>query len=176
MFCGTAGALLPFKEEFAVTRGEAGFGIDVEFGDGSVDPIGRTFQFDVVADRRLVYDEVSVRGFVGPLGTEFFVDEGWSVAELPEDFGEGFAIGNSGFGFDADFVAGFAGGLIGHAFVSHGADAAVLADAENLSGGAQIVVGSVEESVVLEGAGSLKLETELGKARLEGCGIGEGKL
>lgn len=175
MFCGTACALLPFEEEFAVTRGEAGFGIDVEFGDRSVDPIGRTLQFDVVADRRLVDDEVSVLGFVGPLGTEFFVDKGWSVAELPEDFGEGFAISNGGFGFNADFVASVAGRVIGHSFVSDGADAAVLANAENLSGGAQIVVGGVEESVVLEGAGSLKLEAELRKARLKGCGIGEGK-
>ena len=35
--------------------------------------------------------------------------------------------------------------------------------------------GSVEESVVLEGAGSVEVEAELGKAGLKGCGIGEGE-
>ena len=53
-----AGALLPAKEEAAVAVGETGGGIDVEPGQGVVNPCGRAFQLGVVADGRLVKDEV----------------------------------------------------------------------------------------------------------------------
>src|ERR1035437_10223515 len=41
---GAAGALLPVEEEGAVAVGEAGGGIDVELGQGAVDPCGGALQ------------------------------------------------------------------------------------------------------------------------------------
>ncbi len=58
VFGGAAGALLPVEEELAVAVGEAGGGVDVEVGEGAVDPVGGAFEFGVVADGGLVEDEV----------------------------------------------------------------------------------------------------------------------
>ncbi len=48
---GWAGsALLPVEEELAVAVGEAGGGIDVEIGQGVVDPFGGAFELGPGAD------------------------------------------------------------------------------------------------------------------------------
>ena len=111
VFGGAAGALLPVEKELAVAVGEAGGGVDVEFGEGAVDPVGGAFEFGVGADGGFVDDEVCGGVGVGtdglgPLGAVFLVDEDGDVAELLEDFGEGVAFGDGGFGLDADLVAG----------------------------------------------------------------------
>ncbi len=81
VFGGAAGALLPVEEELAVAVGEAGGGVDVEFGQGAVDPVGGAFELGVVADGGLVDDEVGDgvgvgADGVGPLGAVLLVDEG----------------------------------------------------------------------------------------------------
>jgi hypothetical protein len=55
---GATGALLPIEKELAVAVGEAGRGVYVECGQGSIDPVGRAFEFGVVADGGFVDDEV----------------------------------------------------------------------------------------------------------------------
>ena len=65
IFGGAAGALLPGEEEGAVAVCEAGGGIDAELGQGAVDPCGGAFQLGVVADGRLVEDEVATDGEFG---------------------------------------------------------------------------------------------------------------
>ncbi len=166
VFGGAAGALLPVEEEFAVAVGEAGGVVDLEFGEGPVDPFGRAFELGVVADGGFIDDQVNggVRGGigVGPLGAVFLVDEGGDVAELLEDGGEGGAIGDGGFSLDADLVASEVVGLVGQAFVGEGPEVAVLAEAENLTLGAEFARGSVVENVAFEGAGRVETEAELG--------------
>ena len=159
MFGSTSGALFPVQEEFAVTVGEAGRRIDIEFGDRPVNPIRRAFELDVVPDWSFVHDQVSgsLSG-MGPFGAEFFVNEDGGIAELIEDFGERVAVGYGGFGLDADLIARVAGALIGQAFVGECTDVAVLANAEELTLGAEIAVWSVEESVVFKGPSGLKME------------------
>jgi hypothetical protein len=121
---GAASALLPVEEEGAVAVGEAGGGIDVELGQGVIDPCGGALQLGVVANGRLVEDEVTTDGEfvgkrwvgeeravdsgrgVGPLGAELFVAEDGFVSELMEDGGERGAVGEEGLGLDADFIAG----------------------------------------------------------------------
>ena len=55
---GTAGALFPIEEEFAVAVGEAGGRVYVECGEGLVDPGGGSFEFGVGADGSFVDDEM----------------------------------------------------------------------------------------------------------------------
>src|SRR5437762_1361412 len=124
VFGRAAGALFPVEKELAVAVGEAGSGVYVEFGQSAVDPVGGAFEFDVVADGGFVDEEMAGGVGVGtdgvrPLGAVFLVEEDGDVADLPEDFGEGFAFGDDGFGFDADLVArGVDGGLlVGEALV-----------------------------------------------------------
>ena len=174
-----AGALLPVEEELAVAVGQAGGMIDIEVGQGAIDPVGRPFEFGVVADGGLVDDEMSYRiggGIdVGPLGPEFFVDKGREVTELFEDGGEGGPVFDRGFGFDADFVARDVGRLVDWALVSDGPDGAVVAEAEKFSFGPEVAGGGVVEGVVLEGAGSVEVKAKLGKAELKGGWIGDGE-
>src|ERR1700758_3524503 len=93
VFGGAAGALFPVEKELAVAVGEADGVVDVELGEGAVDPVGWAFEFGVGADGGFVDDEVGrgVGGGVedGPLGAVLLVDEGGGVAELSEDLGEG---------------------------------------------------------------------------------------
>jgi hypothetical protein len=145
VFGRAAGALFPIQKELAVAVGEAGGGIYVEFGQSAVDPAGGAFEFDVVADGGFVDEEVPGGVRVGtdgvrPLGAVFFVDEDGQIANLPEDFGERFAFGDDGFGFDADLVARSVDGglLVGQALVGDGAEAAVLADAEDFAARAEV--------------------------------------
>jgi len=140
VFGRAAGALFPIEEELAVAVGEEGGGIDVELGESAIDPVGGAFEFDVVADGGFVDEEVRSSIGVGadgmrPLGAVFFVDEDGVVAKLLEDLGERFSFGDDGLGFDADLVAGGVDRdlLFRLAFVSDGAEGAVLANAEDLA-------------------------------------------
>jgi hypothetical protein len=176
-------ALFPVEEELAVAVSEAGGVVNVERGQSLINPLGGALEFGVVADRGLIDDEMrgGLRvgaGGVGPLGAVLLVDEGRSVAELKKDLGQRRAFGYGGFGLDADLVASGVDGvlLVGLAFVGDGAEAAVLADAEDLAEGAEVAVGSVVEGVVLEGAGSVEMEAEGGKAGLEIDDVGYGDL
>ena len=56
-----------------------------------------------------------------------------------------------------------------------GPEIAVLADAEDLTLGAEFARGSVVEDVAFEGAGRIEVEAELGQARLEGLWIRDGE-
>jgi len=159
------GTLLPVKEQLSVAVGEAGGWVDVECGEGLVDPGGGAFELSIGADWRFVDDEMSegvgVRAcWIRPLGAVFLVGESGSVAELLEYLGHGFAFGDDGFGFNADLVASGVDGvlLVGKALVRDGAEIAVLAQAEDLFASAEVAIGSVVEGVVLEGAGSDKVE------------------
>lgn len=113
--------MLPIEEELAVAVGETGGGVDVELGEGAVDPVGGAFELGPVADRGLIDDEVGkgrvlrVDG-VGPLGAVLLVDEGGVVAELLENVGEGRALCEYGLGLDADFVASGVYGIFGAGF------------------------------------------------------------
>ncbi len=59
IFGGAAGALLPVEEESAVAVGDAGGGVDVEFGEGAVDPVGGAFELGPGADGGFVDEEVA---------------------------------------------------------------------------------------------------------------------
>ena len=140
VFGRAAGALLPVEEEAAVAFGEAGAGVDVELGEGLVDPCGGAFELGPVTDGGFVDDEVAEAGVVGcdgvrPLGAVLFIDEGRGVAELVEDLRESGAFCDDGFGLDADLVACGIGGVVGTglALVGDGAELAVLPDAEELA-------------------------------------------
>ena len=77
-------------------------------------------------------------------------------AEGEKDLGEGRAVGDLGFGFDAVLVSVFAGAQVGEALVGEEAAAGIGADAEDFSAGAHLAVRGVVEDVGLEGAGGLK--------------------
>src|SRR5665213_538880 len=153
VFGRASGALLPVQKKRTVAVSDAGCGVDPKLGDGPVDPVGRPFELDVVADGRLVDNQMGgALGIVRPLGAELFVSEDGSVAELLEDLRERRAVSDGGLGLDADLVArGVDGGLVGLALVGDGTEVAVLADAKELFFYAEIAVGCVVESVVLEG-------------------------
>ena len=106
----------------------------------------------------------------GPLCAGFFVDEGGGITELLEDGGEGWAVLDSGLGFDADLVARDVGRLVARALVSDGPNYAVVAQAEKLTLGSEVAGRGVVEGVVLEGAGSVR-----GGSLAEGGGT-EGRL
>jgi len=161
---GAAGALLPVEEELAVAVGKASSVVDPKRGQGPVDPVGRALELCVVADGGLVNDEVhGGLAAVGPLGAVLFVGEGWSVADLLEDFGESGTFSYSRLCLDANFVAGIFGSvlLIADPLVGDGAEGAVLADAEKGAFGAEISGRCVVEGVVLEGAWCLQMEAQL---------------
>jgi len=175
VFGRAAGALLPVEEEAAVAFGEAGAGVDVELGEGLVDPCGGAFELGPVTDGGFVDDEVAETGVAGgdgvrPLGAVLLVDEGGGVAELVEDLREGGAFGDDGFSLDADLVACGVGRIVGTglALVGDGAEWAVLADAQELAILAEFARRSVVEGVVLEGAFGVEVKTERGEAGLEG--------
>jgi hypothetical protein len=183
VFGRAAGPLLPIQKQLAVAVGQAGGGVDVKLGQGSIDPLRGAFKFGVGANRGLVDDEM--RGGIGvdadqmgPHGAIFFVNKDGEIAELLEDRRDGTALGNDRFGLDADLVACSVDGvqLVGLALVRHRAQAAVLADAQNLAAAAEIACGSVVKSVVLVGAGGVEMEAEMRKAGLESLWIGNGEL
>jgi len=181
VFSGAGGALLPVEEEFAVAVGEAGGGVDIEVDEGLVDPGGRSFQLDVVADGGLVDDEMGQDAAVGgsgarPFGAVLLIDESWVVAELMKDLGHRVGVGDRGFGFDADLVAGGIDWilLVGQTLVRDGAEAAVLANAEDLAAGAEVAGWSVVEGVVLEGAGCDEMKTECREEGLKSFWISDG--
>ena len=159
---GATSTLLPVEEQFAVAVGEAGGPFDVEFGQGAVYPVWWAFQLGIVSYGGFIDDEMGYGvgdGIdLGPLRAEFFVDEGGGVTELLEDGGEGWAILDSGLGFDADLVARDVGRLVARALVSDGPNGAVVAQAEKLTLGSEVAGGGVVEGVVLEGAGSVEVE------------------
>ena len=85
-----------------------------------------------------------------------------------EDLGEGISVVYGGLGLDALFVAGGIAGLLGgDALVGEGADISVVADAQDLALAAEAALGCVVEGVLLEGAGRIEVEAELGEPRLE---------
>ena len=87
------------------------------------------------------------------------------------------AIGDGGFGLDADLIAGGVGAEGGvDALVGEGVDAAVLAEAKDLAFGAEVSRGGVEEDVVFVGAGGDEVEAEAGEAGLKSFWIGDGEL
>ena len=55
-------------------------------------------------------------------------------------------------------------------------DAAVFAEAEDLTFGAQVATRSIEEDVVFEGARRFEMEAELRQAGLKGFEVGDRKL
>lgn len=146
----------PEVEEPSVAEGDVPGRIDAQAGGGAVDPFGGAFEFGVVADGGFVEDAVALP--VCPLAAPFFVAEGSDQAEGEKDLGEGIAVGDLGFGFDAVLVGVFAGANVGKTLVGQEAAACVGADAENLSAGAHPAVGSVVEDVRLEAAGGLQSE------------------
>jgi hypothetical protein len=173
MLGGAVRALLPVQEELAVAVSQTRGRIDVECGEGLVDPGGGAFEFGIVANGGLVDHQmgggcrVDVGG-VRPLGTVLLVDEGGGVAKLLKDLAESFALRDDGLGLDADLVAGGVDGvlLVGLALVRDRAERAVLANAQDLPPGTEIAIGGVVEGVVFEGARSDEVEAELGKAAL----------
>jgi len=179
VFGGATGALLPIEEELAIAVGKAGVRIDVEFGQGAIDPVRRAFEFGVISDGGFVNDKVGYGvgdGIdVGPLGAEFFVDEGGCVTERLKDGSEGRTVFDCSLGFDADFVACDVGRLVARALVSEDPDGAVAAKAKKLTFGAEIAGGGVVKGVVLEGARSVEVEAELRKAGLKGGWVGDGE-
>lgn len=123
---GTAGALLPGEEQAAIAIGQACGGIDIESGQGVVNPGGRSFEFRIIADGRFVDHEVALRigesDFVGmnrvgkeravdrgcdvrPLGAKLLVTKDRRVSHLFKDGAERGTVVDSGLGLDADFVA-----------------------------------------------------------------------
>jgi hypothetical protein len=131
-------------------------GIDTEAGSGLVDPVGGAFELSKVADGGFVDDAMAIAET--PLGAPFLIAEGGDEADGEKDLGEGVAVGDLSFGFDAVLVGVFAGTLIGEALVGEETVAGVGADTENFSAGAHLAVGSVKEDVVFKAARSLQSE------------------
>ena len=62
-------------------------------------------------------------------------------------------VGDGSLGLDADLVAGGLRSTVIDAFVGESVDAAVVAESKDLTFGAEVAGGRVEEDVVLVGAG-----------------------
>ncbi len=125
---------------------------EAEEGGGAVDPFGGAFELGKESDGGFIDDAVS--GGVGVFGAPFFVSEGGFVADGGEDGGDGMAVVDFGFSFDAVLVV-LGGGIAvwREGFVGDDPAVAVAADAEDGLACAEGAIGRVEEDVVLEGAG-----------------------
>jgi len=160
--------LLPLLEEAAIAGGELLVGIDAEDFGEAVDPVGGAFELGEDAERRFIEDamgrRIEVRIF--PFGAPFFIAEGGDEADGGEDVGEGLAVGEIGFGFDAVLVLVFSDAGVGDAFVGEEPLAGVVADAENFSLCAEGAVWCVVEGVGFEAARGD--EVEAGGGELSG--------
>lgn len=131
-----------------------------------VDPLGRAFEFSKETDGCFVDDAVACG--VGVFGAPLLVDEGGLVAEGGKDGGNGLAVLDFGFGFDAVLVS-FCGGVsVGRQrLVGDNPSVPVAPDAKDGLSGAEGAIGRVEEDVVLEGAGGDLMEACGGELRFE---------
>ena len=154
VFSVRAVLLAPKIKEAAIAEGEVPGRVDTETGGGAVDPLAGAFELGIVANGGFVDNAVS--GPVRPLATPFFIAEGWDQAEGQKNLGEGLAVGDFGFGFDAVFVGVFSGASVRKTLVGQKAAASVGADAEDFRAGAHPPVGGVVEDVGLEAAGGLQ--------------------
>ena len=156
-----AGMLLPLLEEATVAEGGDVSVVHVECREHAVDPFRWPFELGVLADGRLVDDTVAFA--IGPFAAPLLVNECEGVAEHFEDGGDRLAVLHCSFGFDAFFVARL-GRVVGRGLlVSQEPVVAVAAQAQDLTRGAELVRGRVEEDVALKGARRLAAKAELGK-------------
>jgi len=146
--CGGAVLLTPLVEQAPIAERNVIRGADAEARGSAVNPFGRPFELGIIAYGCFV--DYAMALAILPLGAPFFVVEGGDQAEREKDFGEDFAVGDFGFGFDAMLVAIFAGSGIGQAFVGHGPAAGIAADAEDFSASAHSAIRGVVENVALE--------------------------
>jgi len=156
----------PEVEEAAVAEGDVLGRVDAEAGCGAVNPIGRAFEFGVVADGSFIDDAVALP--VSPLSAPFLIAKGSDQPEREKDLREGLAVGHFGLGFNAVLVRVFAGADVREALVGEEGAAGVGADAQNFSPGAHVAIRSVVEDVGLEGARGLQGEAGCLDAAREG--------
>ena len=162
-------ALAPLVEEASIAQRDVILRANPELKCSAVNPFGGTFQLGIVADGGFVRYAMAIA--VVPLGAPFFVAEGSYKAKRKKDFGEGVAVGDLGFGFDAVLVAVFAGAVVRQTLVGYGPAAGIAADAEDLSAGAHLAVWGVVEYVAFKAARGKQFESSSLKPLGEG---GEG--
>ncbi len=163
--------LAPQIEEAAVTQRQVFFAVDAEPRGGAINPFGRALEFRIIADGRLVDDTMSLTVF--PLGTPLLIAKGRDETEGEEDGLERAAIRNFRFGFDAMFMAIFAGTVVRQTLVGERPTAAVVANAQNLSVGAHLAIGCVIEDVAFEAAWRLQAESGGSEPLLENCQVSD---
>jgi hypothetical protein len=155
---GGGGVLLaPLVEEAAVAHRDVILGADAELKCCAVNPFCGAFELSVVADGGFVDDAVAFA--VAPLGAPFFVAECGDKSKREKDIGEGVAVCDFSFGFDAVFVAILARAVIWKALVGDGPAAGIAADAEDLSAGAHLAGGGVVEDVAFKAARGMQFES-----------------
>lgn len=101
----------PGLEETSVAESHVLCGSDAEPGGGAVDPGGRALQLRVIADGGFVDDAVALA--VGPFRAPLLITKRSNQSKTEKKLGERIAVGDSGLGFDAVFVAIFTGRLLG---------------------------------------------------------------
>jgi hypothetical protein len=125
----------------------------------AVDPLCRSFQLGIIADRGLVHHAVPLA--IAPLATPLLISKGSDQPERLEDDSQRFAVRNLCFGLDAAFMTVLTRPRVRQALVRHGPAPCVVANAQNLRPTAHPPVGSVVKHIALEGARSLEVKTSL---------------
>src|SRR5438270_4971819 len=80
---GTSGSLFPFREQRSVVFGDVIFVTRPEFLRRSIDPPRLSFDFAKIPDRRFIHHYVAFA--ITPLRAEFFIAEGWRIAQGLQD-------------------------------------------------------------------------------------------
>ncbi len=163
--------LTPQIEKPAVAQGQIIGRGHAQVGGGAINPFGRALKLGVVTDGRFIDDAVALA--VLPLGAPFLVAERGHQSQRTEDLGQGVAVGNFGFSFDAMFMAIFGRTVARQALVRQCPSSCVTANAKNLGPGAQSPVRCVVEGVGLEGARGEHAEARGGKALGKSDEIGD---
>lgn len=166
VLCGASGFCAPLVEETAIAEGHEVGVREAEEISSAVNPFGGAFELGEEADGRFVDDAMT--GGVGVFGAPLLVGEGRLVTDGGKDGGDGFAVLDLGFRFDAVLVALGWGIAIGRErLVGDDPAVAVAADTEDGLTAAEGAVWRVEEEVVLERAGRDLMEACGGELRFE---------
>ncbi len=149
--------LPPEVEETAIAQSKALGRMHAQSIRDAVNPVGRAFEFRIVADRSFVHHAMAPA--VPPLGPPFLVAKCSHQAKRTKDFRQRISVGDLRLGFNAVFMAVLAGTGVRQTLVRELPFASVVADAQNLGARAHLAVGSVVENVVFKAACRLQAKT-----------------